>query len=127
MHCALRSTYKSHDYNGAYSYVANSGDVDQQAFVGDLAGRDGSLRTYSALEKVDTKVLHASDNQALVRATLEYATAVGAFFDTRDLKVVKEGGRWKVEWPVVKEAKVPPQVIQENYLRWDVITRGVGR
>ncbi|MGA8873957.1 MAG: hypothetical protein WB555_00420, partial [Candidatus Korobacteraceae bacterium] len=54
----------------------------------------------------------------------EYATAVGAFYDTRDLKVVKEGDRWKVEWPVVKEAKVPPQVIQENYLRWDVVTRG---
>ena len=65
-----------------------------------------------------------SDNEALVRATLEYATAVGAFYDTRDLKVVKEGDSWKVDWPVVKEAKVPPQVIQSNYLRWDVITRG---
>ena len=40
------------------------------------------------------------------------------------MKAVKDGGRWKVDWPVVKEAKVPPQVIQENYLRWDVITRG---
>ncbi len=58
---------------------------------------------------------------------LEYATAVGAFYDTRDLKVVKEGDSWKVEWPVAKEAKVPPQVIQENYLRWDVITRGSER
>ena len=55
---------------------------------------------------------------------MEYATAVGAFYDTRDLKVVKEDDSWKVEWPVVKEAKVPPQVIQVNYLRWDVITRG---
>ena len=55
---------------------------------------------------------------------LEYATAVGAFYDTRDLKVVKEGSEWKVEWPVAKEANVPPQVIQENYLRWDVIARG---
>ncbi len=89
-----------------------------------LSGRDGSLRTYSSLQQADTKVLHANDNEALVRATLEYATAVGAFYDTRDLKVVKEGDSWKVEWPVVKEAKVPPQVIQENYLRWDVITRG---
>ena len=60
------------------------------------------------LQEADTKVLHASDNEALVRASLEYATAVGAFYDTRDLKVVKEDGAWKVEWPVVKEAKVPP-------------------
>lgn len=121
---ALFDHVKARDYKGAFAYVANSGDTDEQAFARDLAGRDGSLRTYSSLEQADTKVLHATDNEALVRATLEYATAVGAFYDTRDLKVVKEGDRWKVEWPVVKEAMAPPQVIQENYLRWDVITRG---
>jgi hypothetical protein len=124
---AVRAVFdhvKAHDFKGAFAYVAKSGDTDEQAFARDLAGRDGSLRTYSSLQQTDTKVLHASDNEALVRATLEYATAVGAFYDTRDLKVVKEGDRWQVEWPVVKEAKVPPQVIQENYLRWDVITRG---
>jgi len=121
---SLLEHVKARDYPGAYSYLAKNGDSDEQAFAHDLAGRNGSLRTYSALQQVDTKVLHASDNEALVRATLEYATAVGAFYDTRDLKVVKEGDSWKVEWPVVKEPKVPPQVIQENYLRWDVITRG---
>jgi hypothetical protein len=121
---SLFAHVKAHDYMGAYAYVAKDSNADQQAFANDLSGRDGSLRTYSALQEADTKVLHASDNEALVRASLEYATAVGAFYDTRDLKVVKEDGAWKVEWPVVKEAKDPPQVIQENYLRWDVITRG---
>jgi hypothetical protein len=124
---AVRSLFahvQARDYKGAFSYVANANDMDEQSFARDLAGRDGSLRTYSALEAADTKILHANDEEALVRATLQYATAVGAFYDTRDLKVVKEGDQWKVEWPLVKEAKVPPQVIQENYLRWDVITRG---
>ena len=121
---SLLAHVRSHDYKGAYSYVAKSSDTDEASFARDLSGRDGSLRTYSSLQQADTKVLHAGDNEALVRATLEYATAVGAFYDTRDLKVVKEGDNWKVDWPVVKEAKVPPQVIQENYLRWDVITRG---
>jgi hypothetical protein len=120
---ALFDHVKARDYKGAYAYVA-AGDTDEEAFARDLAGRDGSLRTYSSLQQADTKVLHASDNEAMVRASMEYATAVGASYDTRDLKVVKEGDRWKVEWPVVKEANVPPQVIQENYLRWDVITRG---
>ncbi len=115
---------KAHDYKGAYSYTANSGANDEQAFARDLAGRDGSLRTYSSLQQADTKTLHENDDQALVRATLEYATAVGGFYDTRDLKVVKQGDAWKVEWPLLKESKAPPQVIQENYLRWDVITRG---
>ena len=41
-----------------------------------------------------------------------------------DAEVSENVFDWKVEWPVVKEAKVPPQVIQENYLRWDIITRG---
>ena len=109
---ALMARVKSHDYKGAYAYVARSSDTDQAAFSRDLSGRDGSLRTYSSLQQADTKVLHQNDNEALVRANLEYATAVGGFYDTRDLKVVKEGDEWKVEWPVVKEAKVPPQVIQ---------------
>ena len=113
---SLFAHVKAHDYKGAYSFVANGGDTTEAAFARDLSGRDGSLRTYSALQQADTKVLHESDNEALVRATLEYATAVGAFYDTRDLKVVKEDNAWKVEWPVVKETNVPPQVIQENYL-----------
>ena len=115
---------KAHDYAGAYSLVAKSSIADEKDFASDLAGRDGSLRTYSALQQVDTKVLKENDNQALVRATLQYATAVGVIYDTRDLKVVKEGSDWKVEWPVQKEAKVPPQVIPVTFLRWDVITRG---
>jgi hypothetical protein len=121
---SLFAHVKSHDFPGAFAYLSKSSNADEPAFAADLAGRDGSLRTYSALQQADTKVLHQNDDQALVRATLQYATAVGAFYDTRDLKVVKEGDSWKVEWPVVKQAKVPPQVIQENYLRWDVITRG---
>jgi len=121
---SLFAHVKARDFKGAYAYVAKSSNTDEQSFARDLSGRDGSLRTYSSLQEADTKVLHSSDNEALVRASLEYATAVGAFYDTRDLKVVKEGSDWKVEWPVVKQANVPPQVIQENYLRWGVVTRG---
>jgi len=121
---AMFRDVKAHDYAAAYSYAATANNADEKDFASDLAGRDGSLRTYSALQQVDTKVLNENDNQALVRATLQYATAVGATYDNRDLKVVKEGGTWKVEWPVVKETKVPPQVIPVNFLRWDIITRG---
>jgi hypothetical protein len=115
---------RSHDYAGAYAYVAKSSNTDEKDFAADLAGRNGSLRTYSNLQQVDTKVLQQNDNQAMVRATLQYASAVGALYDTRDLKVVKEDDSWKLEWPVQKEAKVPPQVVPVTFLRWDVITRG---
>ena len=45
---------------------------------------------------------------------------------SRDVHVVTNGGSWQVEWPITKEAAVPPQVIPVNYLRWDVIYRGAG-
>ena len=115
---------KNRDFKGAYNYVAASSNTDEQSFVRDLAGRDGSLRTYSNLQSVDTRILHQDENAAMVRATVEWSTAIGANYDTRDLKVVNEDGKWKVEWPVVKQPKVPPQVIPVNYLRWDIVTRG---
>jgi hypothetical protein len=117
---------KSHNWRAAYSYVAASSNVDPPSFQHDLAGRNSSLRTYSQLEGVTTRVLHESDNEALVRTELKYSTAVGAVYDTRDLKVVKDGGTWKVVWHGEKDVSVPPQVIPVYYLRWDVIYRGPG-
>ena len=115
---------KAHDWKAAYSHVAAGSGVDINSLQHDLQGRNGSLRTYSQLESVNTRVLHENDNEALVRAEMKYSTAVGAFYDTRDLKVVKEDGVWKVKWQSEKEASVPPQVIPVNYLRWDIIYRG---
>ena len=117
---------KGHNWAGAYSYVAPSSNVSQENFIRDLAGRSGSLKTYSQLDSITTRVLHENDNDAVVRTELKYATAVGGLFDTRDLKVVKDDGAWKVQWPTEKEVSVPPQVIPVNYLRWDIVWRGAG-
>ncbi len=123
---SLLDHVRQHRYDLAYGFVANRDKVSQQAFTDDLVGTYGNLRTYSSLEPSEVKVLTKSGDQATVRADLKWATAVGAFYDTRDLKVVKQGDQWKVVWPVEQEAKVPPQVISVNYLRWDVIYRGPG-
>lgn len=121
---AMFGGVKAHNFNAAYSHIAPSSNVDFQTFQRDLQGSDGSLRTYSQLEGVNTRVLHENDNEALVRTELKYSTAVGAFYDTRDLKVVKDGNVWKVDWAAQKQANVPPQVIPVNFLRWDIIWRG---
>jgi hypothetical protein len=115
---------QGHDWNSAYSYVAPSSNVDLQTFTRDLTGRDGSLRTYSQLESINTRTLKENDTEGTVRTELKYSTAVGAFYDTRDLKVVKDNGNWKVVWVAEKYPTVPPQVIPVNYLRWDIIYRG---
>jgi hypothetical protein len=49
---------------------------------------------------------------------------VGTLHDVRDLRATRVGNQWHVAWPLVKEPKVPPQVIAVNYLRWDVVYRG---
>jgi hypothetical protein len=117
---------KKRRYHNAYGYIANQNQVDEREFTADMRGTYGSLRTYSNLEDADLRVLRKTNNEALVRTTMKWATAVGAFYDTRDLKVVNRDGVWKVVWPEVKEPQVPPQVIPVNYLRWDVIYRGAG-
>ncbi len=121
---ALFNKTRARDWKGAFQYVANASNVNEPDFEGDLAGRDGSLRTYSNLEKVDTSILHQTSNEALIRVGLTYSSAVGPLHDMRDLKAVREGSEWRVVWPVQQATKVPPQVIPVNYLRWDVITRG---
>ncbi len=115
---------KTKDMRGAYSYVARQSGVDFDSFARNLRGSNASLRTYSSLQKVEVKVLHSTDQQAMVRASLQWSSAVGALYETRDLQVLPEDNSWKVLWPVTRQPRVPPQVIPVNYLRWDVITRG---
>jgi hypothetical protein len=123
---SMLASVKARNWQGAYSYVDPASNTDFQTFQRDLEGRDGSLRSYSQLEGVDTRVLHESDTDALVRTELKFSTAVGAFYDTRDIKVVKADRGWKINWVATKEPSVPPQVIPVNYLRWDIVWRGTG-
>ncbi len=44
---------QAHNWKGAYSYVAAASNVDQDGFIRDLTGRNGSLRTYSQLDSVE--------------------------------------------------------------------------
>jgi hypothetical protein len=108
----------------AYSSLANKNEFTELEFVRDLTGTYLSLRTYATLDSVDVRPLHATADEAQVQLKLRWSSVVGTFLDTRDLRVVRTGDRWGVLWPIVKEPRVPPQVIPVNYLRWDVIYRG---
>jgi hypothetical protein len=108
----------------AYSSLANKSEFTELEFVRDLTGTYPSLRTYATLDSFDLRPLHASADEAQIQLKLRWSTVVGTFLDTRDLRVVKTGDRWGVSWPIVKEPRVPPQVVPVNYLRWDVIYRG---
>ncbi len=112
------------DWGTAYSNLSNKATFSEQDFIRDLTGNYGSLRTYATLDHFDVSPLHASSDDAQLRARLYWSTIVGTFHEQRDLHVIRNDGRWQVEWPLVKEPTVPPQVLPVNYLRWDVIYRG---
>ncbi len=112
------------DWGKAYANLANQNEFTESDFVRDLKGSYPSLRTYASLDSYDQRPLHASSDDAQVRLNLRWSTVVGTFLETRDLRVARTGDRWQVVWPLVKEHRVPPQVIPVNYLRWDVIYRG---
>jgi hypothetical protein len=108
----------------AYSRLANRGEFTEADLIRDITGSYLSLRTYATLDHFDVRPLHATTNDAEVQLVLRWSTVVGTFPDTKNLHLVRNGDRWQVEWPLVKETRVPPQVIPVNYLRWDVIYRG---
>jgi len=114
------------DWSAAYNRLANKNEFSEQDFVRDLNGAYFSLRSYATLDSFDLRLLHASKDEAHVRLKLRWSSVVGTFEDTRDLQVTRVDNEWQVAWPIVKEARVPPQVIPVNYLRWDVIYRGAG-
>ena len=76
------------------------------------------------LQALTSHPCSAGENDAQFRANLRWSSVVGTFRDVRNLQVIKLGENWRVAWPLVKEATIPPQVIPVNYLRWDVIYRG---
>lgn len=113
-----------HDWDRAYASLANKGEFTEEQFIHDLTSYTLSLRTYADLEAVDVHPQHQTDSDADVKMTLHWSSVVGPFENTRDVHLVHSGSRWAVDWPLVKEPQVPPQVIAVNYLRWDVIYPG---
>ncbi|HVC91381.1 MAG TPA: hypothetical protein VND66_12245 [Acidobacteriaceae bacterium] len=113
-------------WGNAYATLGNKAQFTESDFEHDLTGYHLSLRTYATLESFEVRPLHASNNEAEVQLRIHWSSVVGPFTDTRNLRVVRNGDRWNVDWPLVKRSVVPPQIIAVNYLRWDVIYRGSG-
>jgi hypothetical protein len=122
----LGNDIRSQNWEKAYNSLANKAQFTQTDFVHDLTGAYPNLRTYSHLENFESHPTHESDSDAEYQVKLHWATVVGDAVSTRDVRLVRNGGDWQVEWPVTKETALPPQVIPVNYLRWDVIYRGAG-
>jgi len=120
----LGNAIKAQDWQRAYLSLENKAQFTEQDFVHDLTGTYPSLQANATLNTFEVFPLHSDANSALVRMKLHWTTVVGTEVSTRDVHMMRDGDHWAPEWPLVKEATVPPQVIPVNYLRWDVIYRG---
>jgi len=124
---ALMSEIRAHDYQQAYASLDRSSDTDLASFIREMAGSDGSLRTYSSLQTAEVSPLHADHDEALVRLRMNWSSALGSLDDVRDLRVRRDGSVWRVVWPKPAFSTVPPQVVSVNYLSWDVIGRNTSQ
>lgn len=120
---SLLTEIQQHNFQQAYSSLDPDSDTDIASFIRDVAGSDGSLRTYSSLQSFDVSPLHAANDDAVERLRMTWSSAVGSLDDVRDVHVRRDGSVWRVVWPKPVFASVPPQVVPVNYLRWEIIGR----
>ncbi len=112
------------NWDRAFSAVSKTSAADQQSFIQDWTGSNGSLRAFSSLEGFDSRPLHATNDEAEMRVRLHWTTPVGPLEDIRDFRLIREGDVWKAVWPKVQLASVPAQIVPVTYLRWDLVSGG---
>jgi hypothetical protein len=115
------------NWGRAFSTIERTSDnLTEQAFIQEWSGSNGGLRSFSSLERYDTRPLHATDSDAQMRVRLHWTTPVGPIEDVRDFHLIHRGDAWKVVWEQAPPPNVPAQIIPVNYLRWDLVTGGSG-
>ena len=115
------------NWDHAFSSIEKTNEsLNEQSFIQEWMGTNGGLRSYSTLEKFDSRPLHATDSEAQMRVRLHWSTPVGPVEDVRDFKLAKSGDLWKVVWDEAPRPNVPAQVIPVNYLRWDLVQGSSG-
>ena len=117
-----------HNWDRAFSSVERGSEtLTEQAFIQDWVGSNGGLRSFSSLERFETRPLHATDSGAQMRVRLHWSTPVGPVEDVRDFRLARRGESWKVIWDETPKPNVPAQIVPVNYLRWDLITATAGQ
>jgi hypothetical protein len=115
------------NWDRAFSNVERSSDsLNEQTFIQEWVGSNGGLRSFSSLERFETRPLHATDSEAQMRVSLHWSTPVGPVEDVRDFRLAHRGDAWKIIWDETPKPNVPAQIVPVNYLRWDLVTGTAG-
>lgn len=115
------------NWDRAFSNIERTSDtLNEQSFIQEWIGSNGGLRSFSSLERFETRPLHATDSDAQMRVRLHWTTPVGPVEDVRDFRLARRGDTWKVIWDEAPKPNVPAQIVSVNYLRWDLVTGSAG-
>jgi len=115
------------NWDRAFSSIERTSDaLNERAFIQQWIGSNGGLRSFSSLERFDTRPLHATDSDAQMRTRLHWTTPVGPVEDVRDFRLAYRGDSWKVIWDEAPRPNVPAQIVPVNYLRWDLVSGTAG-
>jgi hypothetical protein len=116
------------NWDRAFSSIERTSDtLNEQAFIQEWIGSNGGLRSFSSLERFDTRPLHATDSDAQMRVRLHWTTPVGPVENVCDFKLAHHGDSWKVIWDEAPKPNVPAQIVPVNYLRWDLVSGTAGQ
>lgn len=115
------------NWDRAFAAIERTSDtLNEQAFIQEWVGSNGGLRTFSALERFETRPLHATDSDAQLRVHLHWTTPVGPVVDVRDFHMAHHDDSWKVIWDENPPPNIPAQIVPVNYLRWDLVSGNSG-
>src|SRR5215469_7230427 len=115
------------NWDRAFSNVERTSDsLNEETFIQEWVGSNGGLRSFSSLERFETRPLHATDSEAQMRVRLHWSTPVGPVEDVRDFRLAHRGDAWKIIWDDAPKPNVPAQIVPVNYLRWDLVTGTAG-
>jgi len=115
------------NWERAFSNIERASDsLNEQAFIQEWIGSNGGLRSFSNLDRFETRPLHITDSEAQMRVRLHWSTPVGPVEDVRDFRLAHRGDTWKVVWDEAPKPNVPAQIVPVNYLRWDLVTGTAG-
>jgi len=115
------------DWDQAYAMALPQNGLTKEQFIHDVHGSHGSLKSISALETADAKLLSDSGSEASVRANLQWSTAVGALREQRVLTLRNEDSHWRILWQAPKEETEAVRTVETPYLRWDIVQRSEQR
>lgn len=114
-------------WDRAFAAIERSDALNESAFIHEWVGSSGGLRSFSSLERFDTRPLHATNSEAQIRVRLHWSTPVGPVENVQDFRLAHRDDGWKVIWAEAPKPNVPAQIVPVNYLRWDLVNGTAGQ